>query len=67
VGVAATPCALQQQPMPSPTYELTSAADALVVKVDLPDVKKASEVDLNISATRLHLIVPPEYAATRTL
>ena len=57
----------QQQPMPSPTYELTSAADALVVKVDLPDVKKASEVDLNISATRLHLIVPPEYAATRTL
>ena len=53
--------------MPSPTYELTSAADALVVKVDLPDVKKASEVDLNISATRLHLIVPPEYAATRTL
>ena len=63
-----TPCArAQQQPMPSPTYELTSAADALVVKVDLPDVKKASEVDLNISATRLHLIVPPEYAATRTL
>ena len=57
----------QQQPMPSPTYELTSSPDALVVKVDLPDVKKASEVDLNISATRLHLIVPPEYAATRTL
>ena len=27
-------------------------------------VKKASEVDLNISATRLHLIVPPECAAT---
>ena len=66
-AVAPAPCALQQQPMPSPTYELTSAADALVVKVDLPDVKKASEVDLNISATRLHLIVPPEYAATRTL
>ena len=60
-----TPCARAQQPMPSPTYELTSAADALVVKVDLPDVKKASEVDLNISATRLHLIVPPPELKSR--
>ena len=50
--------------MPTPTHTLTTSTDALTVKVDLPDVKKASEVDLNISATRLHLIVPPECAAT---
>ena len=45
--------------MPTPSHELTRSAEVLSVRVELPDVKKASEVDLNISATRLHLLAPP--------
>ena len=44
--------------MPAPTYVLETSETSIIVKVDLPDVKKASEVDLNISSTRLHLLVP---------
>ena len=43
--------------MRTPSHELARSAEALTVKVDLPEVKKASEVDLNISTTRLHLLV----------
>ena len=41
----------------TPSHTLTRTDEALTVKVELPDVKKASEVDLNISSTRLHLLV----------
>ena len=43
---------------PSHTVETTSSA--VCVRVDLPDVRKASEVDLNISSTRLHLVASHE-------
>ena len=42
--------------MPAPTYELTRSLEALTIRVDLPEAKKASEVDLEISVERLHLV-----------
>ena len=42
--------------MPAPTHTVTVTAADVCVRVELPEVKKASEVDLNISAERLHLI-----------
>ena len=43
--------------MPStPVHTIAVADDNVSVRVELPEVKKASEVDLNISTDRLHLI-----------
>ena len=42
--------------MPAPTHTVTVTAADVCVRVELPEVKKASEVDLNISAERLHFI-----------
>ena len=44
--------------MRTPVHELTRTDESLSVRVELPDVKKASEVDLEISTTRLKLVVP---------
>ena len=48
--------------MTTPTHAIERSFEALTIKGELPEVKKASEVDLNISATRLHLLVPPRCA-----
>lgn len=47
--------------MRTPVHSVTRTADALSVRVELPDVKKASEVDLEISMMRLKLIVPDRH------
>ena len=44
--------------MKTPVHEVTRTDESLSVRVELPDVKKASEVDLEISTTRLKLVVP---------
>ena len=48
--------------MRTPVHEITQTAESLSVRVELPDVKKASEVDLEISTTRLKLVVPERCA-----
>ncbi len=47
----------------TPEHTLTRSDEALIVRVVLPDIRKASEVDLAISDTRLHLIAPPRYGS----
>ena len=42
--------------MRSPAHEVVREGDVLRVAVQLPEVAKASAVDLNISASRLHLV-----------
>ena len=42
--------------MPIPKHDVSTTETDVCVRVELPEVKKAGEVDLNISSTRLHLI-----------
>ena len=44
--------------MPKPNVVVTEEDAVIRVRVELPDVSKASEVDLNISATRVALTAP---------
>ena len=46
--------------MPTPAHTLERSFEALTLKVELPGINKASELDLNIGATQLHLVAPPE-------
>ena len=45
--------------MPTPSHTVERTDEALKVRVELPNVNKASEVDLEISPDRLLLKVPP--------
>ena len=49
-----------------PAHELARSDAVITVRVPLPDVMRASEVDLNISATRVHLYAGTPQSTTTT-